>query len=82
MLTNYIYTFSKYINIYREKDRERVYGLLSISTSADSYICSKYFNLQNKTCTYRYLTENQCFVHTFYINDMGNYLGPVHGFSF
>ena len=53
MLNNYIYTFSKYINIYREKDRERVYGLLSISTSADSYICSKYFNLQNKTCTYR-----------------------------
>ena len=60
----------------------RVYGLLYITILTYSYTSLKYFNFQNNICTYRYLTEIQCFVHMFYINDMDNSLGPIHEFSF
>ena len=39
----------------------RVYGLLYITISTDSYICLKYFKLQNKICTYRLTYRNSMF---------------------
>ena len=53
-----------------------------LSNKTDSFICIKYFNLQNKICTYRLLTEIQCFVRTLYINDMDIFGGPIHEFFF
>ena len=54
-------------------------SVLSIIASTDLLICITYHISQSKKVR---LDNLQCFVSTFYINDMDNSLESIHEFSF